>query len=148
MKFSKKSRYGLRALIDLSVNSKTDHVALSSIAERNNISLQYLEQVFASLRRAEIVRSIKGPQGGYLLNDSAENITVASILEALDGSYQIEAEASPDDNSQEEIIQTIQTVVIDKVNEQLDEILKNITLADLEEEYLTHSGYEQDMYYI
>jgi Rrf2 family protein len=84
MKFSKKSRYGLRALIDLSVNSKTDHVALSSIAERNGISLQYLEQVFASLRRAEIVKSIKGPQGGYLLNDSAENITVASILEALD----------------------------------------------------------------
>ncbi|CUX44846.1 RrF2 family transcriptional regulator [Clostridium sp. C105KSO13] len=148
MKFSKKSRYGLRALIDLSVNSKTDHVALSSIAERNSISLQYLEQVFASLRRAEIVKSIKGPQGGYLLNDNAENITVASILEALDGSYQIEAEESSEDDKQQAIIKTIQTVVIDNVNEQLDEILKNITLADLEKEYLTFSGYEQNMYYI
>lgn len=148
MKFSKKSRYGLRALIDLSVNSKKDHVALSSIAERNSISLQYLEQAFASLRRAEIVKSIKGPQGGYLLNDKAENITVASILQALDGNYQIEPEESVEDSSQPEIIQTIQKVIIDKVNIELDEILKNITLADLEKEYLAYSGYEQDMYYI
>lgn len=68
MKFSKKSRYGLTSLIDLSVHSKNGHVALNSIAERNDISPQYLEQVFAALRRAGIVKSIKGPQGGYLLN--------------------------------------------------------------------------------
>mgnify|MGYP003281660331 CR=1 FL=1 len=52
MKLSMKSRYGLRALIDLSVNSKNEQVALGGIAERNNISPQYLEQVFASLRKA------------------------------------------------------------------------------------------------
>ena len=52
MNFSKKSRYGLRALIDLSVYSKESHVALAAIAERNSISPQYLEQVFAALRRA------------------------------------------------------------------------------------------------
>ncbi len=148
MKLSKKSRYGLRALIDLSVNSKTDHVALNSIAERNSISPQYLEQVFASLRRAEIIKSIKGPQGGYLLNGSAEDITVASILEALEGSYQIEPEVGSEDGSQQEIAQTIQTVIIDKVNDELDELLKHTTLADLEKEYLTHRGYDQDMYYI
>ncbi|MGC4018857.1 MAG: Rrf2 family transcriptional regulator [Muricomes sp.] len=148
MKFSKKSRYGLRALIDLSVNSKTDHVSLNSIAERNSISLQYLEQIFAGLRRAEIVKSIKGPQGGYLLNDKAENITVAAVLEALDGSYQIEPEVSSEGGTQEEITQAIQEVIIDKVNKELDQILKNITLSDLEEQYLSYSGYEQDMYYI
>ena len=49
MKLSMKSRYGLRALIDLAINSKTEQVALNSIAERNKISPQYLEQVFASL---------------------------------------------------------------------------------------------------
>ena len=85
MKFSKKSRYGLISLIDLSVHAKNGHVALNSIAERNDISPQYLEQVFAALRRAGIVKSIKGPQGGYLLNHPAEKITVAEILEALDG---------------------------------------------------------------
>ena len=74
MKLSMKSRYGLRALIDLSVNSKNEQVALGGIAERNNISPQYLEQVFASLRKAGIVKSIKGSQGGYFLNKPAEQI--------------------------------------------------------------------------
>lgn len=68
MKLSMKSRYGLRALIDLTINSKTEQVALNSIAERNKISPQYLEQVFASLRKAGIVKSIKGSQGGYFLS--------------------------------------------------------------------------------
>lgn len=63
MKFSKKSRYGLIALIDLAVNSKYEQVSLNSIADRNKISPQYLEQVFASLRRAGIVRSVKGSPG-------------------------------------------------------------------------------------
>ena len=61
MNFSKKSRYGLRALIDLSVYSKESHVALAAIAERNSISPQYLEQVFAALRKAGIIKSVKGP---------------------------------------------------------------------------------------
>ena len=70
MKFSKKSRYGLISLIDLSVHAKNGHVALNSIAERNDISPQYLEQVFAALRRAGIVKSIKGPQGGISAESS------------------------------------------------------------------------------
>ena len=85
MKFSKKSRYGVAALIDLAVNSKNGHVALGSIAERNEISPQYLEQVFASLRRAGIVKSVKGSQGGYLLKYPSSSITVASIIQALEG---------------------------------------------------------------
>ena len=83
MKLSMKSRYGLRALIDLSVNSKNEQVALGGIAERNNISPQYLEQVFASLRKAGIVKSIKGSQGGYFLNKPAEQITISEVIEAL-----------------------------------------------------------------
>ena len=74
MKLSMKSRYGLRALIDLSVNSKNEQVALGGIAERNNISPQYLEQVFAALRKAGIIKSVKGPQGGYLLAKPATKL--------------------------------------------------------------------------
>ena len=112
MILSKKSRYGLRALVDLSVNSKTEHMALNSIAERNGISAQYLEQVFAALRRAGIVKSIKGPQGGYLLSRPAGEITVSEIVLALDGSYFVEDEESPSGSSvygitQNGIFQTI-----------------------------------------
>lgn len=148
MKFSKKSRYGLTALIDLAVHSKSGHVALSNIAERNNISPQYLEQVFASLRRAGIVKSVKGPQGGYLLNHPAEKITVADVLNALDGSYHIEDESVPEDSEYRGISVTIQKRVIDEINSQLDQILQNLTLADLEKDYLDYSRYDQSMYYI
>ena len=143
MKLSMKSRYGLRALIDLSVNSKNEQVALGGIAERNNISPQYLEQVFASLRKAGIVKSIKGSQGGYFLNKPAEQITISEVIEALEGDYRIEAEddykAAPE---------AIQKLVIDKVNYELEKILTGITLYDLEKEYQTYVDYGQDMYYI
>lgn len=148
MRLSKKSRYGLAALIDLSVHSKNKHVTLSSIAERNGISLQYLEQVFAALRRSGIVKSIKGAQGGYLLGDRPENITIAFILEALDGTYKIEDEKVMEDSTNPGISEVIQKQIIDKVNVQLDDILKNITLADLERNYQDYYEYNQNMYYI
>lgn len=71
MKLSMKSRYGLRALIDLAINSKTEQVALNSIAERNKISPQYLEQVFASLRKAGIVKEYQRLPGRLFLKPSA-----------------------------------------------------------------------------
>ena len=148
MKFSKKSRYGLTSLIDLSVHSKNGHVALNSIAERNDISPQYLEQVFAALRRAGIVKSIKGPQGGYLLNHPAEKITVAEILEALDGTYHIADEDTAEESDCKGIAAAIQTRVIDEVNRQLDQILINLTLADLVKEYQEFEKYDESMYYI
>ena len=118
---------------------------LSSIAERNDISLQYLEQVFAGLRRHGIIKSIKGAQGGYLLNQSAKDITVALIIEALDGTYKIEKEYEGQGNIAEQVIEES---VIDKVNEKLDEVLLNISLEDLEKDYLQSNDFSQYMYYI
>ena len=148
MNLSKKSRYGLRALIDLAANTKEEHMALGEIAERNHISPQYLEQIFAALRKNGLVKSIKGAQGGYFLAKRPEDITVSEILNALDGSYLIEDEAIETEGEVIGISAAIQGTVIDKVNEQLDKLLKNTTLADLETAYLTYSGYDQDMYYI
>lgn len=148
MKFSKKSRYGLTSLIDLAAHSKTGHVALNSIAERNHISPQYLEQVFAALRRAGIVKSIKGPQGGYLLNRPAKEIAVSEILEALDGSYHLADEDVADDSACKGISMAIQTKVIDRVNDSLDQILMHLSLADLEKEYQELNRYDESMYYI
>lgn len=148
MKFSKKSRYGIAALIDLGVNSGNGHVALGSIAERNEISPQYLEQVFAALRRAGIVKSVKGSQGGYLLNRPSSQITVASVLEALEGPWKLERERVPEGGGYHGIPDTIQTLVVDRVNEELDRILSNLTLSDMMKYYLEHNSYGQDMYYI
>ena len=67
MNLSSRSRYGIRALIDLAVNARESCIQLGDIAVRNDISVKYLEQIFMSLRKGGMIRSIKGPQGGYLL---------------------------------------------------------------------------------
>ncbi len=148
MILSKKSRYGLRALVDLSVNSKNEHIALNVIAERNGISAQYLEQVFAALRRAGIVKSVKGPQGGYQLKKRADEITVAEIVQALDGSYHVEDETGSADAKAVGITQSLQHLVIRSINEKLDEALISVTLEDLEEDYVRNLQSDMDMYYI
>lgn len=143
MKLSKKSRYGIAALIDLAIYQKEGRVALNNIAERNKISLQYLEQVFAALRRNKIVKSIKGAQGGYLLAKDVKDITVAEIIDALDGTYKIE-----DEEGESVASHIIQDKIVDRVNDNLDKILTNITLRDLLEAHGEYIEYNQNMYYI
>ncbi len=145
MKFSKKSRYGLRALICLALSGENERVALSTIAEKGGISLQYLEQVFAALRRAGIIRSVKGAQGGYILNDNPDKITVSRIIEALDGTYSVENEVT--DTTHDAASEAIQKLVIDKVNEQTRLLLESVTLADLVEDCKNRSVQEY-MYFI
>lgn len=85
MKMSTKARYGLRALVDLARNSQTGPVSISSIAERQKISENYLEQLIAKLRKADIVKSVRGSQGGYVLSREPEKITVGEVLRTLEG---------------------------------------------------------------
>lgn len=148
MKFSKKSRYGLKALMDLSIHFKDSQVSLGSLAKRNEIPPQYLEQIFGNLRRVGIIRGMKGPQGGYSLNVDAGQVTVSEILEALEGPYQIENEDISNDNEENIISLVIQKEIIDKINTQLNEILKNLTLEDLERNYFEYNQEGQNMYYI
>lgn len=84
MKLSTKGRYGLKAVIDIAMNSE-EPVALSSIAQRQSISVSYLEQLIAKLKKAGIVNSIRGAQGGYVLARCAQDISVGEILRALEG---------------------------------------------------------------
>jgi Rrf2 family protein len=85
MKLSTKGRYGLRAVLDLAVHADEEAVALSQIAERQGISMNYLEQLIAKLKKAGIVTGIRGAQGGYKLAAPAEEISVGAILRALEG---------------------------------------------------------------
>jgi Rrf2 family protein len=85
MKLSTKGRYGLSAILDLAVHEEEEAVALSQIADRQDISINYLEQLIAKLKKAGIVHSIRGAQGGYKLARPPENISVGDILRALEG---------------------------------------------------------------
>ena len=147
MKFCKKTRYGLTALMDLAAQPSDTPISLKSIAERNDISLQFLEHIVASFRRTGIVKSVKGSQGGYHLAKTADEITVASVVEALEGNYHLEDEDVVAENSYKGISDTIQKLVVDTVNQELDQILSNLTLEQMSGYYADH--YEkQEMYYI
>ena len=84
MQLTTKGRYAVTAMLDLASSKSTEPVTLDMISQRQNISLSYLEQLFAKLRKASLVKSIRGPGGGYLLNVSAENVTLTQIIEAVD----------------------------------------------------------------
>ena len=85
MKLSTKSRYGLRALFDIAYNSGNLPAQIQDISRRQEISPRYLEQIFQSLKKAGILKSKRGPQGGYCLSRSPEEITVQDIIVATEG---------------------------------------------------------------
>ena len=85
MKISTKGRYGLEAIVDLAIHLNEGHVSLKSISERCGMSEAYILQIFLILRRAGIVESIRGSQGGYTLAKAPSEITVGQVLTALEG---------------------------------------------------------------
>ncbi len=85
MKFSTKSRYGLRALFDMAYNSGNLPTQIKDISRRQDISPRYLEQIFQDLKKAGLIKSRRGPQGGYYLAKKPEEITVKQILIAAEG---------------------------------------------------------------
>ncbi len=84
MRLSTKSRYGLRAMFDIAYNCGPEPVQIQDISRRQQISPRYLEQIFQSLKRAGLLKSKRGPQGGYALSRTPEEITVLDILNATE----------------------------------------------------------------
>jgi Rrf2 family transcriptional regulator, iron-sulfur cluster assembly transcription factor len=84
VKLSTKGRYAVMALVDLARHGESKPVSLADIAERQEISLSYLEQLFARLRRGGLVKSVRGPGGGYLLARGPSGTRVADIILSVD----------------------------------------------------------------
>src|SRR6476469_8895899 len=86
MMFSTKAEYGVRVLVELAARGGATPVPLTEIAEANGLPLAYLEHLVARLRKAGLVESRRGARGGYLLARGADDITMAEVVEALEGS--------------------------------------------------------------
>ena len=84
MKLTSKGRYAVMALVDLARFDNINPVSLRDISLRQGISLDYLEQIFSKLRKKEIVQSVRGTQGGYVLNKNAKEIKLTNIFDAVD----------------------------------------------------------------
>ena len=133
MKISTKGRYALRLMIDLAINYEGNPIRIKDIAERQNISNKYLEQIIAILNKAGYVKSVRGRQGGYMLKKAPEEYTVGMILRLTEGSL-----APVECVEEEETLcprkQTCATFTVwKKINDAINNVVDNITLADLVE---------------
>ncbi len=89
MRLTTKSRYGVRAMFDMAYNAGTLPVQIKDISRRQAISPRYLEQIFQDLKKAKLVKSRRGPQGGYYLSRKPEEISVAEIILAAEGEFKL-----------------------------------------------------------
>lgn len=133
MKLSTRGRYGLRALVDLAANAGEGTASLVQTARRQKLSLNYLEQVFASLRRAGIVTTVKGAGGGYALARDMDEITVKEVIEALEGEFSIADQAAG--IREDEVQSAIRSLLWDEIDRQVEKLLAGRTLGSLVREY-------------
>ncbi|MDR0554076.1 MAG: Rrf2 family transcriptional regulator [Treponema sp.] len=130
MKISTRGRYGIRLLIDLAEHPNEPHRALASVAERQNISMRYLEQVVIILRRAGYIRSIKGASGGYALARLPQDIVIGDVLRVLEGDMLV-VDPPLETNDETRIQRCIRTAVFDQLNKRIAQVIDHKTLASV-----------------
>ena len=137
MKLSTKGRYGLRAFIDLAVYGEEEPVSLTSIAARQEISPNYLEQLMAKLKKAELVESVRGVNGGYRLAKPADTISVGDVLRALEGDL-IPVECAAIDASKENHCtgsgSCVSRIVWKRINDSINNTVDSIFIGELVKE--------------
>ncbi|PYG87452.1 BadM/Rrf2 family transcriptional regulator [Ruminiclostridium sufflavum DSM 19573] len=136
MKVSTKGRYGLKAVVDLAVKYDEGQISLKSIAQRQGISENYLEQLFASLKKSGLVKSVRGAQGGYMLSKPADRITVGDVLRSLEGALCPVECIDLDFPSECEKVDTCVTAPVwIKLRDKINEVVDSITIYDLVKDY-------------
>lgn len=133
MKLSTKGRYGVKAMVDLAINYGEQPVSIKSISERQSISEYYLEQLFSSLRKAKLIKSIRGAQGGYVLNRAPEEITIYDIIYVLEGP--IEVSNCLEEVSCNNIDCCATRLLWKKIKNSIDSVTSSITLKDIVDDY-------------
>jgi len=129
MRLTTKGRYAVTAMLDLTINASKGPVTLSDISKRQDISLSYLEQLFSKLRKQELVSSVRGPGGGYLLGRKESEIDVAEIIDAVSESLDTTKCRGKGDCHGGETCLTHH--LWQDLSEQIHHFLSNISLADL-----------------
>ena len=137
MRLTTKGRYAVTAMLDLAFHSDIKPVTLTDIAARQTISLSYLEQLFSRLRRANMVKGIRGPGGGYTLADSADKINIADIIAAVDEPIDA-TKCGGEANCQKEQACLTHDLWMG-LSDQIRAYLKDITLAQLLEKHHVQS---------
>ena len=129
MRLTTKGRYAVTAMLDLTLHAKNRPISLAGISERQSISLSYLEQLFSRLRQAGLVKSVRGPGGGYTLARNSDDIFVAQIIDAVNESIDTTSCQGKGD-CQGGVICLTHNLWQD-LSERIHDILNGISLTDL-----------------
>lgn len=129
MKLTSKGRYAVTAMLDIALHSGLGPVSLADISERQQISLSYLEQLFARLRKHGLVSSVRGPGGGYVLSRSMDQIAISSIVKAVDET--VHATKCYGHDGCQGGVRCLTHTLWNDLSERIDEFLTSITLNEL-----------------
>ena len=143
MKISSKVECGIISLVDICIYSNNSVVTVINISSRQNISAKYLEQILPQLRQADIIRSVKGSHGGYVLTRPAENITLHDVINALDRTVLADYNGKEDSR----IADAVSECLWSKMSEYLRSFTDSVTLRDIADKLIAENA-EQPMYYI
>ncbi|WP_339061249.1 Rrf2 family transcriptional regulator [Tepidibacillus marianensis] len=132
MKLSSRGHYGLRAMVYLAKPKNNQPIPLRQIASDESIPEAFLEQIFVDLRKAGLVRSVRGPKGGYRLADSPDKIVVGNIVRVLEGSVNIvDCMEDSDGNCCDKNEDCSTKIVWEKLRDTMATVLDGIHLSDL-----------------
>ena len=144
MRLTTKGRYAVTAMLDLALHADSGPISLAHISGRQDISLSYLEQLFAKLRRNELVRSVRGPGGGYRLSRGGDRIFVAEIIDAVNETVDATGCGGTNDCQKGEVCLTHHLWC--DLSDQIHSFLSQISLANLVEQREVQSvSVRQDM---
>lgn len=127
MRISTKGRYALILMLDLATNNTGEPVRLKDVAKRQQMSEKYLEHIISVLNKAGYVKSIRGPQGGYMLKNAPETYTVGMILRLTEGSLSPESYVDTESYERESVTLRVWKMLGDAI----DSVVDHITLKDL-----------------
>lgn len=143
LRLSTKGQYGVRAMYEIAKGYPDKPVTIKEISEKQNVSVAYLEQILNKLRKANLIKSIKGPGGGYILKSDPEDISIASILKELEGPVALTSCLEPE-RSCIMIDNCVAHLLWKALGEQIEAFLETITLKNLlNEDFLNTSGKEK-----
>lgn len=135
MILSTKGRYGLKAMFVLAVQYGDKPIPLSTIAEEQDISVNYLEQLFLPLRKSGLVTSVRGAHGGYMLSKEPSEITVGSVLKVLEGPLKAADCALEDETSCGNATYCVTRLIWEKITFSIDHVIESITLKDMVDDH-------------
>jgi Rrf2 family cysteine metabolism transcriptional repressor len=139
MKLSTKGRYGTRAMIDIALYKESGSTLLKDISSRQGISLKYLDHILSSLRKAGLIKNIRGKGGGYSLTRPAAQITLCDIIVAVEGSLApVECVDNPEYCKKTSTCSAHDVWV--KVRESIEDVLRNTSLQSLTESHEKKAG--------